>query len=111
MNRNEKRLTRERHTIAVMIAMYCQANHFSSSSDLCGECAQLEQYAFQRNDHCPYQGNKPTCANCPIHCYQPEMRAKVREVMRYAGPRMLFRHPFLALTHLLDGARKPSIQP
>jgi superfamily II helicase len=109
MNRNEKRLMRERHTIAVMIAMYCQANHSPSSPDLCEDCAQLERYALQRIDHCPYQGNKPTCANCPIHCYQSEMRTKVREVMRFAGPRMVFRHPLLAINHLMDGRRNPPI--
>ncbi len=24
-------------------------------------------------------------------------------IMRYAGPRMLFRHPYLTITHKLDG--------
>jgi hypothetical protein len=27
-------------------------------------------------------------------------------MMRFAGPRMLLRHPFLALAHLVDGLRK-----
>jgi hypothetical protein len=26
--------------------------------------------------------------------------------MRYAGPRMMARHPYLALMHLIDGRRK-----
>ena len=30
---------------------------------------------------------------------------RVREMMRYAGPRMLWRHPVLAIRHLLDGRR------
>jgi hypothetical protein len=33
------------------------------------------------------------------------MRERVRTVMRYAGPRMMWRHPFLALAHLVDGRR------
>jgi len=30
----------------------------------------------------------------------------VREVMRYAGPRMLLRHPWQALRHILDKLRR-----
>jgi hypothetical protein len=33
------------------------------------------------------------------------MRRRVREVMRYAGPRMLFVHPVLGFRHMLDGLR------
>ena len=29
----------------------------------------------------------------------------MKQVMRYAGPRMLWRHPILAIRHLLDGQR------
>jgi hypothetical protein len=31
--------------------------------------------------------------------------------MRYAGPRMLLRHPILAVRHIIDGLRKQPIQP
>ena len=31
------------------------------------------------------------------------MREAIRVVMRYAGPRMLVRHPVLALGHTIDG--------
>ena len=30
------------------------------------------------------------------------MKTQIIEVMRYAGPRMIFHHPFLAVAHLLD---------
>ena len=33
------------------------------------------------------------------------MRTRIKEVMRYAGPRMLFRHPVLALLHHWDSLR------
>jgi hypothetical protein len=58
---------------------------------------------MSRLDRCPYFPNKPTCANCPTHCYKPDMREQVRAVMRYAGPRMLIKHPILAVFHLIDG--------
>jgi hypothetical protein len=73
---------------------------------LCLECSELLDYALARLDRCPFQDNKPTCAKCPVHCYKPDMREKVRVVMRYAGPRMLRRHPVLAVLHLVDGFRK-----
>ena len=37
---------------------------------------------------------------------QKAPREFAREVMRYAGPRMMTRHPYLALMHLVDGRRK-----
>ena len=45
----------------------------------------------------PSAPEKPTCANCQIHCYGPRQRETVRIMMRHAGPRMLLRHPVLAL--------------
>ena len=44
--------------------------------------------------------------NCPIHCYAKAEREQMREVMRHSGPRMLLRHPVLAIRHLLDGRKK-----
>jgi hypothetical protein len=38
------------------------------------------------------------------------MRQRIRAVMRYAGPRMLLRHPGMAIMHLFDGARKQPIK-
>jgi hypothetical protein len=73
---------------------------------LCGECAVLWAYVRERAGRCPFLEDKPTCVDCPVHCYRGEMRERVRQVMRYAGPRMGWRHPVLALFHLLDGRRK-----
>ena len=62
--------------------------------------AAMLEYARQRRDRCPHGDNKPFCSNCPIHCYKPEMKERMRLVMRYAGPRMLLYHPIAALRHL-----------
>lgn len=97
------RLDRERRTIAAMIAIYCRDHHGTGA--LCETCAALEAYASERIDRCVYGPEKPTCVNCPIHCYKLDRREAVREVMRYAGPRMLRRHPILAIRHILDGRR------
>jgi len=79
---------------------------------MCQACAALKAYASERLDRCVYGLEKPTCVNCPIHCYKREQREAVREVMRYAGPRMLRWHPLLAVMHVLDGRRSaPKMRP
>lgn len=86
-----------------MVEMYCAHHH--GTADLCPDCRELADYADRRLDLCPYGGDKPACTNCPIHCYRPEPRERMREVMRFAGPRMLVRHPYLAVMHLIDARR------
>ncbi len=105
------RTRREERTVAAMIEMYCAGMH-GPRSGLCEECARLLAYARQRLERCPFGGDKPTCAKCPVHCYRPEMRARIRTVMRYSGPRMLLRHPVLSLCHLVHGWRPlPQLSP
>ena len=103
---NDTRLARERLTIGKMVGIYCAAHHASSGHPMCESCREFLDYAELRLEKCPYGEDKPTCANCPIHCYKPERKAQAQAIMRYAGPRMLLRHPFLAIAHQLDGFRK-----
>ena len=105
MGKELRRIRRERKTIEAMIDVYCRAHH-GMEDELCPECCSLLEYAFRRLEHCPFKEEKPTCANCAIHCYKPEMRDRVRSVMRYAGPRMTKPHPVLSLFHFIDGRRK-----
>lgn len=111
-------LHREQATIAAMLRIYCRGHHPASArgaAGLCAECASLLAYARKRLALCTYGPEKPTCANCPIHCYGRSQREAIRGVMRYAGPRMLWRHPWLAIRHLIDGRRpappRPSVPP
>ena len=106
MTATSKRLEREKRTIAVMITMYHRGMHTGDS--LCPDCADLLAYALQRIEKCPFGADKPACANCTIHCYAGPKRERVRAVMRYAGPRMLLRHPILALLHLWDSRKRRS---
>ncbi|MBY5993319.1 nitrous oxide-stimulated promoter family protein [Ferrimonas balearica] len=101
------RLAREYQTIAHMMQIYCKdhCGQVERDQGICPQCRELLDYAETKLDRCPYGDTKPTCAKCPIHCYKPEPKAQVREVMRYAGPRMLLRHPIEALRHLLDERR------
>ncbi len=104
MSKNRPRIARESKTLGVMIALYCHSQH--ESDGLCSECRELLNYARKRLDECMFQEGKTTCARCPVHCYIPAMREKIRAAMRYAGPRMTYRHPVLALFHFIDGSRK-----
>jgi hypothetical protein len=106
MTESHPRISREKKTIKTMIEIYCKKHH-NRAGELCEECFELLDYALKRLDKCKYQKNKPTCAKCPIHCYKPEMRERIRQVMRYSGPRMILVHPILALRHIGDGSKKP----
>jgi len=97
----QRRLDRERRTIGFIIEIYCHGRH-GQAVGLCTECEQLFNYAMERIDKCPFKENKPACAKCTVHCYQPQMREQVRKVMRYAGPRMLLSHPILTIMHYMD---------
>jgi len=104
------RLARELKTIEVMLGIACRDRH-GTAEGLCDDCRALFDYATRRLAGCPYGSGKPTCANCQIHCYGPREREQVREMMRYAGPRMMLRHPYLALMHIVDGRRPAPPKP
>lgn len=91
---------REKTLVSQMIVLYCRKNHGGRS--LCPECAALDAYARQRSDKCPFMETKTFCSNCKVHCYKPEMREKIRAVMRFSGPRMIFHHPVVAVRHVIE---------
>jgi hypothetical protein len=108
----QPRLARELATMRVMLGIYCRAQHGTGAGErLCDDCDALFAYATKRLAGCPYGAEKPTCANCQIHCYGPRERERVREMMRFAGPRMMLRHPYLALMHVVDGRRPAPPKP
>lgn len=105
----EKRRLREMKTISQMVALYCAGNHDESlrqhqaycKEPVCQHCAQLDEYAVERTLKCRQMETKTSCDECPYHCYKPEMRKRVCEVMRYSGPRMITKHPLAAIRHLI----------
>ncbi len=103
-SRSKGRLDREWRTLAAMLAIYCRSQH-GTAAGLCPDCHELHEYARIRLDRCRFGETKPTCAQCPVHCYQAKRRDQVKVMMRSAGPRMLWRHPILCLRHWLDGRR------
>ena len=83
-----------------MIQIFCSHHHSVSRGELCKDCFSLYMYAIKRLDCCPFGSEKGNCSSCKIHCYKPDMREKMCEVMRFAGPRMMWYHPVDAIKHL-----------
>lgn len=101
----QSRREREKRIVSEMIALYCHRKH-GVRGGLCPECEALDAYARMRSDRCPFMETKTFCSNCKVHCYRPEMREKIREVMRFSGPRMLTVHPVLAVRHVIESKKE-----
>lgn len=98
----EAKRQREREVVMQMIGVYCRGNHGAARGALCEECASLADYAAKRIERCPRMATKTFCSQCPVHCYAAKRRQAIKDVMRYAGPRMLLHHPLMTIHHGLD---------
>ncbi len=98
------RIEEEKRVVAKMVEIYCR--HKEHNKCLCKDCNELLEYSFRCLSHCRQGNAKPPCRESTIHCYSPEMREKMRQVMRYSGPRMLLFAPTDALQHLLRELHK-----
>ena len=120
------RIDWEKRTVRHMIELWCRKNHGGKACremgsrggglvshggsgegshggpGLCGECRELLEYSLARLEHCKFGNAKTKCHKCPVHCYRPDMREKIRTVMRFSGPRMLLYHPLEALRYLFS---------
>lgn len=105
MSRAEDKREREKRTVSLMISIYCRKKH-GTKGGLCAECRELRDYAVLRSDRCPFMETKTFCSNCRVHCYKPDMRERIRAVMRFSGPRMIFYHPIMALRHVIESRRE-----
>lgn len=93
---------KERKLIPVMIKKYCHGKHGTKGEEVCEECRALTEYALFRLEKCPFKVNKKFCSFCKIHCYKPDMREKIKDVMKWSGPRMIFTHPVFAFKHVFQ---------
>ena len=92
------RIEKEKQTVEQMIRLYCIKKE--GNKELCPRCRELLEFAHTKLTRCPFGEGKPTCRLCPIHCYKQEMKERMREVMKFSGPRMLLYHPIAASRHL-----------
>ncbi|OUN25403.1 nitrous oxide-stimulated promoter family protein [Pseudoflavonifractor sp. An85] len=102
----EKKRQREQKVVGQMIAIYCHGVHHTPTGQLCPQCQALNNYAMERSDKCPFMQEKTFCSNCKVHCYRGDMATQIRQVMRYAGPRMLLHHPVMAIRHVWESAKE-----
>lgn len=91
------KIAEEKRIVEVMVRLYCRRKE--KNGQLCAECIELLEYAFARLDRCPYSECKKSCKECSTHCYKPAMREKIRQVMRFSGPRMILFEPWETIRH------------
>ena len=96
----KNRIEREKETVEKMIRLYCKLEH--KTADTCEDCTYLIGYTDRRLSKCPFGDDKPACNLCTVHCYRKDERETIRKIMRYSGPKMIFRHPYLAVMHIFD---------
>lgn len=97
------KITAERKVVNLMIDLYYKKKY---KGKLENEYLELKTYVNLRLNKCPFGDNKTFCSNCKIHCYNKEMQQKIKEVMRYSGPRMLMYHPVVAIKHLIESRKE-----
>lgn len=97
------RIEKEKQVVSTMIQLYCKRKHHTKQ--LCEECTDLEAFALKRLSHCRYQEEKTFCSSCKTHCYPPRYKEKIKKVMRFSGPRLLFTHPIMVVQHILEGRK------
>ena len=105
MSNVQNKREQEKEIVALMIRIYCKKKH-GTKTGLCTECQALHEYAMLRADKCPFMETKTFCSNCKVHCYKKDMREKIREVMRFSGPRMIFYHPIMAIRHVIESKKE-----
>ncbi|MEA5085166.1 hypothetical protein SDC9_186379 [bioreactor metagenome] len=99
-----EKIEKEKKMVQCMVEIYCHAKH-GKKKMLCEDCNNLLEYAFKRIDNCQFMETKTFCNNCKVHCYNLAMREKIRSVMRFSGPRLMFVHPFAAIRHLIQSKK------
>ena len=113
MNKVEKKRQKEQYIVEEMIRLYCRKNHLEEERQgrqMCPVCQELSDYAKLRSHKCPFMEQKTFCANCKVHCYKPEKREQIRQVMSFSGPRMLLHHPILAIWHLICSKKEAKVK-
>ena len=97
-------IEKEYRTVEFMIRYYCRKKH--KKAGLCTECSDLLKYSEEKLKNCRYGENKPLCRNCQTHCYSKNFREKIREVMSFAGPKMIFVNPPMAVNHIIRNLKE-----
>lgn len=100
----DKKRADEKRIIAFIIKSYCTHTHYEK--ELCPQCQELLEYANKHIEVCPFMETKTFCSSCKVHCYAPDKRSQIRDVMKSSGPLMLIHHPYLLIKHIITSKRR-----
>ncbi len=103
INDKDIKIKEEKNIVNLMIKIYCRGNKHLDPP--CDSCSDLIDYVEEKIDICPFMETKTFCSNCAIHCYNDSMQKKIKKVMRYSGPRMIFHHPLMTINHAYQGIK------
>jgi hypothetical protein len=96
----KSRIELEKEILCKMIFVYCKGHKHGKVP--CEECSELTEYSLRRLESCRFGDDKRFCSKCTVHCYEPDTRRRIREVMKYSGPRILFYYPLASVKHLFQ---------
>jgi len=95
------RIEKDKKTLEFMISLYCEKKH-KLGLENCPSCKDLYDYSIKRLENCRYGEEKTSCKKCKTHCYIPDKREKIREVMRFSGPRIMLYRPHQYIRYILN---------
>lgn len=101
----ETKREREKKMISQMIALYCHRNHHTRGAPL-SRVRGAERLRPRPLRALPVHGDEDLLRQLPRARYKPDMREKIRAVMRFSGPRMIFYHPVAAIRHVVETKRE-----
>lgn len=99
---NAKQSARDLKTLEAIGRIFCNAHHPDADRDeagLCPACRNTIDATFARTATCPNH-QRSNCEDCAVKCQRGDAQARIKEIMRYSAPRMLFRHPLMTLEYL-----------
>lgn len=93
---------RDLKTLEAIGRIYCKAHHQGTEQDeagLCPSCREAVESTFARAANCPnHQTNN--CEDCEVKCQRGDAQKRIKQIMRYSAPRMIFCHPLMTLEYL-----------
>lgn len=96
----------DRDTLLGLFKIYCAHEHADKAEgiendSLCPSCRVSLDYSLERTLTCKLKGSGQLCSSCPVHCFEPDQRENIRKIMRFSGPRLIWKSPLLAIRYVL----------
>lgn len=104
----DKQEEKDRATLNAIARIYCDAHHGEAPKDsdgLCSSCCAAVESTMDRVSVCPF-GHAGNCEDCSVKCQRGGDQKRIKEIMKYAAPRMFLRHPLMSLEYLRKKFRK-----